>query len=312
MPTLKENVLKGLTSKRKKISPKYLYDDAGSEIFSQIMAVPEYYLTHAEAEILSEQALSIYESLHFSSAFNVVELGAGDGEKTISFLKGIKESTRSFTYIPVDISGMALEKLEQSVKKELPSLHCTPVEGDYFTVLKELTFQNKPNLFLFLGSNIGNYPKEEAVKLLRLFAENLKSEDKLLIGFDLKKNPIVIQKAYDDSQGVTRSFFMNLLTRLNRELDARFELDAFDYYSHYNPENGEVNSYLISLKQQEIEIGALQQVISFYEGEPIWVELSKKYYFEEIETLSQEAGFTLLEHFTDSKNVFSNSLLKKK
>jgi len=254
-----EDVEEGLSSAFKHLPSKYFYDDEGSRLFQKIMALPEYYLTNCEFEVLQNRSSDIYASLNFTSHFNVVELGAGDGSKTIELLKALTKAKAHFTFIPVDISGEAISILKEKLNAALPNLDIKPMVGDYFEMLKEINSTDSPSLVLFLGSNIGNYPHTEAVELLQLIQQELSTNDKLLIGFDLKKNPAVIAPAYNDVSGVTKAFNMNLLTRINRDLNANFNLAEFDFYSHYNPESGAVKSYLISIIKQEVRIDALNK-----------------------------------------------------
>jgi len=172
-----------------------------------------------------------------------------------------------FTYIPIDISEEAISILEEIIRTTIPEIKMNSKVGDYFDILHELSKENIPNLFLFLGGNIGNYNKEEAFSLLNKFAAGMKKGDKLLLGIDLQKSPRVIQKAYDDPHGITKSFNINLLQRINRKLGANIALDQFDFYSHYNPENGEVKSYLYSLVKQHVYSSVLDTTFTFEKDE---------------------------------------------
>lgn len=306
-----ENVLEGLSAKEKHLSSKYIYDDNGSRIFMQIMQMPEYYPTACEFEILSQQPGNILEALHFTSKFNIVEFGSGDGTKTRQLLKAFMAKKAQFTYIPIDISQEANDALQHNMKTSLPELDIQPRTGDYFDVLNELSSGTLPNLFLFLGGNLGNYNKDEALDLLKRFNADMKKGDMLLIGMDLKKNPRVIQKAYDDPHGITRAFNMNLLQRINRELEADILCDQFDFYCDYNPVNGEVNSYLVSLKKQNFHSKVMDTTFYLEKDELIWTELSKKYSFTEIETLAVTAGFSVVNHFMDCRHYFTDSLWVK-
>ena len=247
-PAAVNEILQGLSAPEKYISSKYFYDDKGSAIFQQIMEMPEYYLTNAEQEILAQQAAEIITETGFDGPFNVVELGAGDGSKTFELLSYLDSANREVTYVPVDISKAAIDGLAADFTKRLPRLKLNPKVGDYFEVLKDrLQSESNPSLLLFLGSNIGNYMPADALNLLRLFHQNMAAGDALLLGADLQKNPEVIRKAYDDPHGITRNFNLNLLDRFNRELNANFERDQFEFYCYYNPLSGEVRSYLVSL-----------------------------------------------------------------
>jgi len=309
--TFAQDVLAGLTAKEKYVSSKYFYDDNGSRIFQEIMNMPEYYLTNAEFEILSLQSKQIIEALQFSTPFNIVELGPGDGFKTFKLLEYLVSNAIEFNYVPIDISKEAIDVLTKRLKERLPDLNIKPQVGDYFEVLKQYSSNAYPSLLLFLGSNIGNYKRDEALDLLKLFNANMKSGDKLLIGIDLRKNPLTIHSAYSDPHGITKRFNLNLLVRINRELDADFQLDNFDFYSHYNPETGEVKSYLVSLRQQNVHIKQLTATIGFHYNELISTELSKKFSVDEITQLATETGFKYNHNFLDCKHYFADSLWEK-
>lgn len=306
-----KDVRNGLTAPSKYLSSKYFYDDNGSRIFQEIMNMPEYYLTDAEFEILSLQSKQIIDALQFSEPFNIIELGAGDGIKTFKLLDYLVNNNVPFSYVPIDISQEAIDILTDSLKQRLPDLDVRPEVGDYFEVLRKGSLGNRPSLLLFLGSNIGNYMPDEVEELLQLFYDEMKQGDKLLIGFDLKKNPITIRKAYDDPHGITKRFNINLLLRINRELGADFKIDDFDFYCHYNPENGEVKSYIVSLRDQKVDIKALDVQIQFGYNELIWTELSKKYSIDEIETLAANTNFKVSHNFLDCKHYFTDSLWEK-
>ncbi|WP_460217766.1 L-histidine N(alpha)-methyltransferase [Psychroserpens sp. MEBiC05023] len=309
--TFAKDIIEGLSTTQKHLSSKYFYDDNGSRIFQEIMQMPEYYLTDSEFEILSLQAQQIVRSLDFQQEFNIIELGAGDGFKTFKLLEYLVNNSIVFNYIPIDISQEAIDILTEKLKTRLPKLSIRPQVGDYFEILKETSKTNTPSLLLFLGSNIGNYLDNKAVDLLKLFNENMNVNDKLLIGMDLKKNPIIIHEAYYDKTGVTKRFNLNLLIRINREFNADFKIDDFDFYCHYNPLNGEVKSYIVSLKAQKVYIKKLDRIIEFQQNELIWTELSKKYTISEIEALATKANFSVKQHFLDCKHYFTDSLWEK-
>lgn len=302
------DIEKGLTASPKRLFSKYFYDDNGSRIFQEIMDMPDYYLTNAELEILSLQAAEIHQSLDFNDGYNIIELGAGDGLKTKAFLSYLVRQNIDVTYCPLDISQEAMNLLQADLKEDLPTLEIRPLVGDYFEVLSEIDLSNRPTLFLFLGSNIGNYEKNQAADLLQLFGKYMKIGDQMLVGFDLKKNPKTILNAYYDKYGITKRFNLNLLHRMNAELAANFQVDDFDFYAYYNPISGDVRSYLVSLKKQVVYIGAIKKTISFEANELIFTELSKKYSLDEIENIAKASDFKLKQHFSDEANLFADSL----
>ncbi len=303
----------GLSASPKWLSSQYFYDDRGSRIFQQIMAMPEYYLTNCEFEILSARSQEIYQDIGFSEHFNVIELGPGDGAKSKEMLAGFLEAGADVTYAPIDISSEAIGLLVERLNKMLPDLRVNPQIGDYFETMDKIEAQEDcPNLVLLLGSNIGNYDDADAVDLLKHIHDHMRSGDRLLVGFDLQKNPVTIRNAYDDPHGITRDFNLNLLSRINRELGADFKVDQFDFYCCYEPLSGELRSYLVSLREQDVRIHAIGKKVHFKRDEMIATELSRKYTRPEIEQMAATAGFELTAHYLDSKHYFSDTLFIKR
>jgi len=306
-----QDLKEGFEQELKHIPSKYFYDDQGSKLFQAIMGMPEYYLTDAEFEILETQSMAIHKQLAWQEPFRIVELGAGDGKKTIQMLRAFEQAGLDFIFSPLDISEEAIRLLEASVREQLPSIKMESHVGDYFDYLGDSGTHKLPTLILFLGSNIGNYNESSATDLLKLIASNMNEKDALLVGFDLKKNPNTIKLAYDDPHGITRAFNLNLLERANRELGADFALDQFDFYCHYSPESGEVKSYLVSLKKQTVDFKHLNWQVDFEANELIWTEMSKKYSVEQIDKLGAGAGLQTESQFLDCKHFFSDCLFRK-
>lgn len=300
------DVLSGLSTSPKSLPSKYFYDAKGSQLFQEIMAMPEYYPTLCEKEILETKSHELLALIDFDEPFDIIEFGSGDGSKTISLLKTFAEHNKDFTYIPIDISKDVLEDLKKNVHSVLPDLVIEPLAGDYSDISKKKS--KKPALLLFLGGNIGNYSHEDALVLLRNFGENMKTGDKIVIGMDLRKDPHVIKLAYDDPHGITRDFNLNLLARMNRELQTAIDLDTFGFYCHYDPVSGGVKSYLYSKLDQKIKSPVLDCTFTFEKHEFIWTELSQKFSFDEIDALAEAAGFKVIKNITDSKNYFTDSV----
>lgn len=306
-----QDVLSGLKQTAKTLPAKYFYDEHGDRLFQDIMHMPAYYLTGCELEIFQQQQAAILKAIG-SPSFHLLELGAGDGYKTQVLLRHFLEAGAAFDYQPVDISENVLIELEQRLREELPGLKVTPLAGDYFKVLHEGRQSGQGSkVVLFLGANIGNYPATEAGRFLRQLYHELNPGDKLLIGFDLKKDPATILKAYNDPEGITAAFNLNLLKRINRELHANFNLQEFRHWETYDPQSGEARSYLVSQKPQHVFIRSLNRSFFFDAWEAIQVELSKKYSLHEVEALAAATGFQVQEHFTDSRDFFVDSLWVK-
>lgn len=299
-----EDVLSGLRKTSKSLPSKYFYDAKGDELFQQIMHLAEYYLTDKEFEIFTRHKQGILDTISDGEPFRIIELGAGDGLKTKVLLSHFMEKGVDFTYTPVDISGNVLEILEKSLLSEIPNLKLDAYQGDYFEALTEISTRPEKDIVFFLGSNIGNFSQEEAVSFLSSLRGHLKPSDMLFMGVDLKKDPAHILSAYNDSQGVTREFNLNLLDRINRELDANFNRNQFMHYPYYNPQTGECRSYLISKVDHDVEICGEQ--IHFRAWEAIFMEISKKYDEVQLGELAEQTGFRREETFTDSRNWFSD------
>ena len=300
----------GLSDANKYLSSKYFYDDKGIYLFQQIMELPEYYLTSAELNIFQTRSLDILDKIGADN-LNIIELGAGDGYKTIEFLRHITGANTKVTYYPIDISQEAINQLSKKVKESLPELNLKPLVGDYFKELHDIPASNAKKIVLFLGANIGNYRHQKAVELLRLINEDLSQGDMLLIGIDIKKSPNLIARAYNDDQGITREFNLNLLARINRELGGDINIDKFDFYSHYNPETGDVESYMVSLEKQDVFLKACDKTYHFAKNELIFTELSKKYDTQEIEELAAHAGYKCIAQFHDENDYFADCLFEK-
>lgn len=305
------DILEGLTKTPKQTRPVYFYDAKGSELFQRITESPEYYLTRAEFDILTEQCFALAQ-LFAPQPFNLIDLGAGDGRKTTVLLKGFLESGLKFRYVPIDVSEQAMRQLLESLTHELADLRLETagLVAEYFDAIRWLQGNNGGrNVVLFLGSNIGNFNGLESRSFLRCLRSALNGDDYLLIGFDLKKDPGIIERAYNDAAGLTREFNLNLLDRLNRELGADFDRDRFVFRSQYNLRLGAVESWLISTQAQQVQIGALKHAFSFKAWEGILTEYSYKYSFAEIERLAAATGFRLEQTYLDRQhNYFVDAL----
>lgn len=306
-----KDILKGLSSIPKKIPSKYFYDDIGDELFRQIMKLPEYYPTRAEAEILETYKEEVLRICCDDEPFKLIDLGAGDGSKTEILIRYFTKKDLEFEYIPIDISQNALNNLSDSLKFKYPKLKMRPIQGDYSKVLNDLSLLPEKKLVLFLGSNLGNCDYRDASCFLRRVYDGLNKNDLLLLGLDLKKNPETIVRAYSDSQGITSRFNFNLLDRINKELGGDFDPKNFRHFVNYNPETGEVKSYLISKKPQKVYIQALDKSFHFNAWEPIHTENSNKFDFPQITSLAEESGFTISKSFFDSNNYFTDTLWKR-
>ncbi len=309
---LEKDVFDGLSSKPKYLPSKYFYDDKGSQIFQEIMKMPEYYLSDCELEIFNIHKKQI--SNYFNpdnNIFDIIELGAGDGTKTKVLLKYMLENNSRFKYIPIDISEKAVHYLTANLSNTFPNLNIEEKAGDYFEMMEDINrFDKNPKHILFLGSNIGNYSISESIDFFRKIAGVMNTADQLFIGFDLVKDPSIILNAYNDKQGYTRNFNLNLLERINNELNADFNLEKFDHYPVYDPDEARAKSYLVSNSKQEVYIRSLDATFHFNKWESIYTEMSQKYSLELINEMAEKSGFKIIVNFFDSRHYYVNSLWK--
>ncbi len=302
-----EDVKQGLKNNPKRIPSKYFYDEKGDYLFQQIMNLPEYYLPKMEKKLLKTYSKQLAKKLP-EGTINVLELGAGDGTKIVILLKALINDTKKLNYFSLDISESVLRSNEQFIKSKVPNLNYEAVAGDYLNSLLKYS-KIEPKLLVFLGANIGNYDLKEAQKFFKFLRSNCTLNDSLLVAFDLKKNPREILAAYDDQAGITKEFNLNLLKRINLELGSNIKLESFAHFPNYNPVNGETNSYLISLEDQEFKFndGSVFQIEKF---EAIQTEVSKKYTLKEINQIAESSDFELSFKFTDSNNSYLLGLFK--
>ncbi len=308
--TFAADVNAGLSGEPKHLSSKYFYDDEGSRLFQEIMKLPEYYVTRVEQEIFETQVAEIHSMFTgHKSEFDLIELGAGDGSKTAVLIEHFLQESTDFTYAPIDISQEAVDQLTSKFREVFPALKMNAQTGDYFRILESLkTVSNRRKILLFLGSNIGNFSRPHALSFFQHLREVMNSDDLLFIGFDLQKDPRVIIQAYDDSQGVTAAFNMNLLQRINNQLSANFDLSKFSHYAIYHPLESCARSFLISREEHDVLIGALNRKFHFNQWEPIFMEISQKYNLEMIADLAQASGFQVARNFFDRNYYFADSL----
>ncbi|WP_426492538.1 L-histidine N(alpha)-methyltransferase [Hymenobacter sp. 102] len=312
-PQLAQHVQEGLSRPFKTLSSMYFYDDEGSRLFQQIMALPEYYPTRTEFALLTRHQVAIGEALRPhdpAEHFFLLELGAGDGLKTKILLRQLLDTAARFTYVPVDISQAALDGLTASLQAELPNLQVEPVVADYADALRLMAARPGRKAVLFLGSNIGNFFPDDRLRFLRDLVQPLTSDDRLLVGFDLQKDPRRIRAAYDDSQGVTAAFNFNLLHRLNRELGADFDLTHWQHYTDYDPLSGAVRSFLVSTQAQTVQFAALNWAVEFAAWEMIHTENSYKFTPSGIAETARQAGLAVQQLFTDDQRFFADALLR--
>ena len=303
------DVAEGLSRSLKSIPSRWLYDAEGSRLFTSITDLPEYDLTRNETEILETHAGELANLLR-GYRWRVVELGAGDGTKTEIILRAMLDAKIETEYWPIDISPAALDGLCERMNARLPALSCHAVVGDNLTGLNKIVTDRGEErvLILDLGSSIGNRSREALQVSLADVRRFLRDGDATFIGFDLVKDSRLMLAAYDDAAGVTRDFNLNLLSRMNRELGADFNIENFRHEATWNPEIGGMESWLVSLVDQTVGISALGCNFHFRKWEPIRTEISLKFNRDEILKLAERNAYDSWSLFTDANEKFIDVL----
>ncbi len=307
-----DTVLKGLSKKEKQLPSWLIFDDQGSEIFSEIVKLENYHPAVCEKNIIHTNRDTI-ANIVSSTSLNMIELGAGDGTKTMSLIEPFIKFERPLHYIPVDISPGVIKNLVSKLKSDFhdSSLSVTGVVGDYFDGLGKFTHdKQKTNFVLYLGLTLGNQKLSEASLFLQKVSSTLNEGDFMMTGFDLFTNPKAHYQAYNDPQGLFEKFNLYLLERINRELGANFILENFMQEGHYNWRTRSVESYVYSMKDQAVWIDALNKEFFFKQGEGLQTEKSYKFTLNEIEKLAEDNGFEILKNMFDEKKFFVDSLWK--
>jgi dimethylhistidine N-methyltransferase len=296
----RDDVLAGLRGPRKQLPCKYFYDETGSRLFDQITELPEYYLTRTELAIMERHAPAMAALLGTDCL--LVEYGSGSSVKTRLLLDHLK---RPAAYIPVDISGAHLRAAARALAKEYPAVKVLPVCADFTRPLNLPATDRLPSrrVVYFPGSTLGNFNPQEATALLRQTASLCGAGGALLMGVDLKKDPAILHAAYNDSQGVTAAFNLNLLARINRELGGNFRTGQFWHQAFYNPPEGRIEMHLVSRCDQRVHVGDVD--IALVEGEAIETEYSYKYALAELDELARAAGFDVQATWVDDDRFFS-------
>jgi dimethylhistidine N-methyltransferase len=302
-----ETVRRGLTSTPRFLSSKFFYDALGSYLFEAICLLSEYYLTRAESEILSRYSQEIID--HIGGRIRLAELGSGSSTKSRYLVRALLKRQEKLHYQPIDISRTMLAESASQLLTEFPGLSITGIAGDYTTGIELAEpMQGERRLVLFLGSNVGNYDAPDARDLLRRVRRALAAGDALLIGADLRKDREILEAAYDDALGVTAAFNLNMLRRINIELEADFDPRKFRHRAIWNDAEGRMEMYLESRETQSVRITSLGLELDFAAGEMIHTENSYKYRLEDLSSLANDSGFRVSHTWFDEMKQFSCSL----
>jgi dimethylhistidine N-methyltransferase len=299
-------VLHGLTERPKTLSPWLFYDEAGSRLFEEITELPEYYVTRTERQILAQHADEIVAAAARGRDLSVIELGAGTATKTGLLLNAVVGLQGSVKYYPIDVSETALDEARTRLEEELPKVTVEPIVADYTEGMRQNGASHAGRrLVLYIGSSIGNFSPADAIELLRGVRAQLLPGDCLLLGTDMVKDVNLLLAAYDDAAGVTAKFNMNVLVRINRELNANFNPKLFRHRARWNEEHSRIEMHLESLLTQKVALSALDTEVRFGLGETIHTENSYKFTDQRVTALLTRAGFKLRQQWSDPKKWFT-------
>jgi L-histidine Nalpha-methyltransferase len=303
----------GLSLPRKSLKSKYFYDKIGSSLFEQICLQPEYYITRTETDILC-QKLPELVSL-FSEDISIVELGSGSSSKTRILFDHLSQTQNRLYYFPIDVSHSMLSESIRSLSVAYPTLHIRGISSDYANGIDKATdFMAIESgipckrLILFLGSSIGNFEPQETTTFFQMLRDKMERTDLLLVGFDLQKNPAILNLAYNDKAKITERFNLNLLSRINRELAGDFNIKNFEHCAFYNQDNQRVEMHLVSKRDQTSHIRLIEESFTFKEGESIHTENSYKYSLKQIRKLAEDNRFEVKMNFMDQLKWFDLAL----
>jgi L-histidine N-alpha-methyltransferase len=308
IPDMVDDVRQSLLKTPRSLSPKYFYDERGSELFDQICSTPEYYPTRTENRLLSKYAIDIIRK---TRPDQILELGSGYSTKTRRLFDACEAMSQTCIYAPLDVCEEVLIESAQKLSEEYEWLGLNPLLGDYHGGLGNLPASNGSHLFVFLGSTIGNFERAEAINFIKEVYKAMRYGDHLLIGVDRVKQDNILHAAYNDAQGITAEFNLNVLHVLNRELKANFNTEEFTHSAIFNKNKERIEMRLISNTDQNVQINDLRESIQFDCGEDILTEISQKYTYTGIEKLLTEADFSITDHYQDEDAYFSLVLASK-
>lgn len=297
-----EDVIKGLSKTPKRLSPKYFYDAKGSELFEQICELPEYYPTRTEAQLLQQYSKEIAK---ITGIAQLVELGSGSSTKTRFLLDAYEKLGQPWEYIPIDVSGDILETSALQLQKEYSSLSITGLVGTYEEALTHLEYTDLPcRILMFIGSTLGNFSPQESEHFFNLIHDNLEAGDYFLLGVDLQKPIEILEPAYNDSQGVTAAFNLNMLDHLNWRFQGNFNTELFTHKAIYNQTKNQIEMYLHCQQNHQVNLDALNLIVDFNKGEKILTEVSRKFDLEMMKINLKNKGLNPIKSWTDSQGWF--------
>ncbi|MEM8637282.1 MAG: L-histidine N(alpha)-methyltransferase [Cyanobacteria bacterium P01_G01_bin.54] len=303
------DIIRGLSQTPKNLPPQYFYDERGSILFEEICDLPEYYPTRTEASILRDFSHAIARE---TGPCELIELGSGSSTKTRYLLTAYTALEQAFQYVPVDVSGEILTQSAHQLIKEYPNLSVYGLVGTYEQALAQLpTPPSTPRLMIFLGSTLGNFTPEQSDRFLAKIHGSLRSGDYFLLGVDLQKAPEVLHAAYNDAQGVTAAFNLNMLTHLNWRFGSNFDLNTFSHRAVYNQDLGQIEMYLDCHTDQKINFKTLNYQVHCHAGETIQTEISRKFRIDALSNHFNQHHLALRQVWTDTKDWFALLLLQR-
>ena len=304
-----KDIIEGLTQECKTISPRYFYDHEGSQLFEKICELPEYYPTRTEASILKKSGQEIAK---ITGKVEIVELGSGSATKTQLLLDAYQNLDYPLYYTPIDVSGGILQESANSLLTKYPTLKITGKVATYQQALSKLSYSAlSQRICLFLGSTIGNFNPSECDRFIELITNSLSVGDYFLLGVDLQKSIPVLEAAYNDSQGITSAFNLNILQHLNWRFDGDFDLSLFEHHAIYNQSENQIEMYLICQSSHNVKLAELDLIIEFKEGEKILTEISRKFNLQEKSVYLASKGLKVNATYTDNKHWFGLLLCQK-
>ena len=307
--TFAQELSYSFNQKQKSINPKFFYDEKGSYLFKKICTLPEYYISRTEVALLRQ----LEEKLpnHLNGNFRLVELGSGSSTKTRTLIDILEKSQKHIEYFPIDISDILRDSCKE-LHNDYKNLCITGIIDDYEPALELVkNYDGMNNLIVFLGSSFGNYEPKAGLRFLQKINSLMKNNDLFLLGLDLTKDETVLEKAYNDSQGITAQFNLNVLSRINSELDANFDINKFVHHAVYNKNQNRIEMYLRSLEKQIVNIPKADLVLEIKKDELIHTENSFKFTISQIKEMSALSNFQIQDIWCDEKRYFGLVLLSK-
>ncbi len=308
LTSIEEDVRQGLLEPPRSLPPKYFYDEYGSQLFKQICETKEYYPTRTEYELLEKHTQEIISTTNPQTC---IELGAGASIKTEILLNEIISQTSESTFISIDVCKEVLIEAAERLLQKFKQLQVQSIAGEYLPAIQSIPNYSSPALFLFIGSSIGNFDEQEAIQLLTALSNKMQNEDYFLIGLDRVKDKSVLEHAYNDKEGITAKFNLNVLNVLNHHLQSNFKLENFSHVALYNEQLQQIEMYLQSKQEQQIDFPALNKSITLNKDEKILTEISRKYTRKSIQHLLNCSGLQELAHFEPENEYYSLVLTKR-